>query len=341
MQILTFSDIHFGSHQNSLSYNKAALRTVEEYIQLCKQSHIKYGVFQGDWHNHRITIDVQTLHYSRMALQKLNQYFKSVDGRLYFCLGNHDLYYRRNRDINSLPFITENLRHIEVISEPLVEIFTDKKILFLPWLTPSDDLPNILGNSDASILIGHQEYSGFKWNINSSALTIGISPSMVKHFKLVLSGHYHSRQKKGNIEYIGSCLQMNFGDCNEKRGYTLVNLSNYTTEFIENTIAPKYYKIPMSHSVTELGELGKIEGNHIKIIEDIVFDYEKRIHYLELIEAKNPASLVVEPINEYDEEEVIEADEIEEVDTILIDLLSNHIERKDKKELVETLRAYL
>lgn len=335
--ILCFTDIHFGKQQHSRVYNESALQTVKEYIRHCKENDIKYGAFLGDWHENRISIDVSTMNYSYQALILLNEYFKSVNGTLYFIIGNHDLYYRHTRDLHSIPF-TNKLDHITPIESPQTINIDGTSVLFAPWLSKDEDFSVIASKTTASIMMGHHEFSSFKWNSNSFALTSGIPLTMVKHFKLVLSGHYHMRQHKKNIHYIGSCLQQNFGDCDNPRGFTVVDLKTCKLKFIENKKAPKFIQLKVSEALQNLDVL---TGNYVKIIEDEALTTEEYNQATIALHQANPLRLIYESYRGEDEEveELDSTDKMELVEIINELLLKS--EREDKEELVKLASKYV
>ena len=75
---------------------------------------------------------------------------------------------------------------------------------------------------------------------------------------LVISGHFHFRHEKkfknGTILYVGNPFQMDFGDCDNYKGYYLLDLDSMNYEFTENPVSPHYKKV----SLSEIVEAGTI-----------------------------------------------------------------------------------
>ena len=126
---LLFTDIHFGLKSNSLVHNQDCEAFVEWAIKLAKEQGCETGFFLGDWHNHRASINLQTLQFSVRALEKLSRAFDTF----YFIPGNHDLYYRDKRDIQSVAWA----KHL-----PKVKICNDwvnsGDVVISPWLVGDD-----------------------------------------------------------------------------------------------------------------------------------------------------------------------------------------------------------
>ncbi len=130
------SDVHLGTRDCK----------AEALNNFLKHNTCETCLFLGDWHNHRASINIVTLNYSLRALEHMNDNFEQV----YFIPGNHDLYYRDRRDIQSVEFA----RHL-----PRVTIcndwFTDGGVTIAPWLC-GDDYKR-LATMSGQYLFGHFE----------------------------------------------------------------------------------------------------------------------------------------------------------------------------------------
>ena len=104
-----FTDIHFGNKNNSKQHNKDCAGFVDWFIEQSKDC--ETCIFLGDWHHHRASVNVSTLNHSVENVGKLSRAFE----RVYMIMGNHDLYYREKRDLNSLPYadLFENVTLVE------------------------------------------------------------------------------------------------------------------------------------------------------------------------------------------------------------------------------------
>jgi DNA repair exonuclease SbcCD nuclease subunit len=81
-------------------------------------------------------------------------------------------------------------------------------------------------------------------------------------FKKILLGHYHRRQKIGdNILYVGSPLQLTFGEMGEEKGFTLLQDDGKTT-FVKNTESPVFLETP----VDALKSLERRPCDFVKVI---------------------------------------------------------------------------
>jgi DNA repair exonuclease SbcCD nuclease subunit len=90
-----FSDIHYGQKNNSKQYNDDCNKFIDWFVDNSKDC--ETCIFLGDFHHHRSGINISTLNHSVQAVKKLSENFEKV----YMIMGNHDLYYREKRDLNS------------------------------------------------------------------------------------------------------------------------------------------------------------------------------------------------------------------------------------------------
>lgn len=232
-KIISFTDIHYGLKRNSIEHNKDCDSFIDWVIDTAKEQGITECAFLGDWHHNRHTINVETLKYSFDGMHKLNKYFSKV----YFIVGNHDLYYRETREINSL-VMAEGLHNFVVIDKPT----TAGDMLFLPWLV-QDEWKEVK-KMKAKYIFGHFELPTFL--LNSMI-------SMPDHKELnaddfpsdsyVFSGHFHKRQNKNNVWYIGNAFPHTFDDTNDdERGCMILDRDTSTISFEAWEDAPKYRK---------------------------------------------------------------------------------------------------
>lgn len=87
------TDLHLGLKSNSEMHNDDCLHFIQWFIEKAKAEGCDTCICLGDWHNHRSSINIQTLHYSMMCLEALSKGFSQV----FTITGNHDLFFREKR----------------------------------------------------------------------------------------------------------------------------------------------------------------------------------------------------------------------------------------------------
>ena len=261
MKTLQFTDIHFGKHQNSTQHNQDAIQCVLWVCALAKQYNCDRIVFNGDWHDDRNKLNIETLNYSYNALNVLNQ--QSIP--VIMVVGNHDLYHRHNRDIDSLIF-TNNMDNIVVIRQPTAI----HDYLFCPFLFR--DEYKLLKTVEQPYVIGHFEFNGFVVTGSSHTLTDKDDHKLYNQPKRIFSGHFHRRQQKDNVVYIGNTFPMDFGDVNDMaRGCAIFDDAKPEAEqlrFFNWQDGPAYLSFKLSTVIDD--PINVIRPNsHVDIIMDI------------------------------------------------------------------------
>jgi DNA repair exonuclease SbcCD nuclease subunit len=197
-----FTDIHFGLKNNSRQHNNDCENFVKWFIDESKKFGAETCIFLGDWHHHRSSINISTLNYSISNLKRLSENFEKI----YFITGNHDLFYRDKREISSVIFANE-IPKIEVVNEILVK----DDVAIVPWLVGNEWKK--IQKIKCKYMFGHFELPNFKMNAMVEMPDHGeIQADHFSHIERVFSGHFHKRQHKGNISYIGNPFAHNYAD---------------------------------------------------------------------------------------------------------------------------------
>ena len=115
-KVACFTDIHFGLKGNSRVHNDDCEAFIHWFIQQAKAHNCETCIFLGDWHHHRSATNVSTMNYTVSNMERLGQAFENV----YVIMGNHDLFYRDKREINSMEYI-RNIPNIHIVNEWIVK----------------------------------------------------------------------------------------------------------------------------------------------------------------------------------------------------------------------------
>jgi DNA repair exonuclease SbcCD nuclease subunit len=259
-----FTDIHFGLKSNSLLHNQDCERFVDWFIATAQEQGCETGMFLGDWSHHRASINMQTLQYSLRALEKLSAAFD----RFYFIPGNHDLYYRDRRDIYS----TEWARHIPNIVI-VNDWFQEGDVIIAPWLVGDDH--KRISRLSSKYMFGHFELPHFKMNAMVEMPDHGeIQNEHFGGFDQVFSGHFHLRQHKRNINYIGNAFPHNFADAGDDERGCMILEWGAEPEYMAWPDQPLYHVWNLSHVMDHADNILK-PNMHVRVQLDIEISYEE------------------------------------------------------------------
>ena len=234
-----FTDIHFGMRQNSKHHNDDCEAFVKWFCKTARERDCDTAIFMGDWHHHRATVNVSTLNYTVNAIEHISKNFE----RFFFIPGNHDLYYREKRDLNSLPFIKQ-LNNVVLVNE----VLTEGNVSLVPWLVGEEWTK--MKRLDSQYAFGHFELPSFKMNAMVEMPDHGGLNS--EHFpnqEMVFSGHFHLRQKKGNVQYIGNAFPHNYADAwDDDRGMMILDFGGQP-EYVRWPDAPSFKTIDLTRLI--------------------------------------------------------------------------------------------
>lgn len=208
-----FTDIHFGLKSNSVQHNQDCSDFVDWFIKKAKEENCETCFFLGDYNHHRASINIQTMQFGLRALEKLNNSFEHV----YFIPGNHDLYYRDKRDVHSVEW-AKHLPNVTIVND----WFMQDDVVIAPWLVGEDHKK--LAKLSGKYLFGHFELPAFYMNAMVQMPDHGdVSDSDLVGFEKVFSGHFHKRQARNNIWYIGNAFPHNYADAgDDQRGMMIL-----------------------------------------------------------------------------------------------------------------------
>ena len=263
-KVACFTDIHFGLKSNSAVHNQDCEDFVDWYIAKAKEEGCDTGIFMGDWHHNRNSLNITTMDYSLRALEKLGQAFD----QFFFFPGNHDLYYKDNRDIHSVEF-GKYIPGVTVVHKPM----TVGGVTMCPWLI-GDEWKNI-GKQGGKYIFGHFELPSFFMNAMVQMPDHGeIQLKDFQSYELGFSGHFHKRQRRDNMIYIGNCFPHNYADnWDDERGMMILEWDS-EPKYHTWPNQPTFRTVKLSQLIDEADVIIKAK-QHLRVSLDIDISYEE------------------------------------------------------------------
>jgi UDP-2,3-diacylglucosamine pyrophosphatase LpxH len=303
-----FTDIHYGLKQNSRLHLQDCHRFVDWFIAEAKARDAETCIFLGDWSHHRASVNIATMNASIQDLKKLNAAFEKV----YFITGNHDLYYRDKRDLNSVEY-ARDLSNFVMVDEHFVQ----DDVAIMPWLV-GDEWKKVQ-KLKVKYFFGHLELPRFYMNAMVQMPDHGgLKPDHLKGPDYVFSGHFHKRQYSNNIHYIGNAFPHNYADAGDwERGAMFLEWDK-EPEYVNWEQCPKYKVILLSDLVSNHAEILD-EYTHARVKLDIPISYEEASFIREkMAEQYKVRELQLMPIKEEQEEYEGGDIQFESVDQIVV-----------------------
>lgn len=259
-----FTDIHFGLKSNSSTHNEDCLAFVKWATAKAKEEGCETCLFLGDWHNNRASINIVTLNYSLNALEHMSKNFD----RVLFIPGNHDLYYRDKRDVQSAEW-ARHIPNIQIVND----WYTEGDVIIAPWLCGDDakKIPKMQGK----YMFGHFELPGYMMNAMVAMPDHGeLKRDDFQGIEHVYTGHFHKRQTQKNITYVGNAFPHNYADAgDDDRGLTILEWGK-APEYHAWPDQPKYRVFQLS-DVLKHTEVMLQPNMHVRVNLDIDISYEE------------------------------------------------------------------
>ena len=263
-KVAVFTDLHVGLKSNSITHLRDCEEFVDWFIEQAKLEGCETCIFMGDWSHNRNSLNLFTLNTSLGLLEKLGAAFD----QFYWFPGNHDLFYKDKRDIHSSAFG----RHIPGVTV-VEEVTTIGDVTLVPWLV-GDEWKDI-SKVKSKYMFGHFELPLFYMNAMVQMPDHGeLQANHFVHQDYVFSGHFHKRQSRGKIHYIGNAFPHNFADTwDDKRGMMTLEWGS-EPKYIDWPDCPKYRVIKLSDLIDKQDEIMKSKM-HFKVNLDIDISFEE------------------------------------------------------------------
>ena len=259
-----FTDLHLGLKSNSKIHNDDCVEFVDWFIETAKSQNCETAIFCGDWNHNRNSINITTMNAGLECLERLGKSFE----RVIFFPGNHDLYYKDRRDMNSVAF-GRHVPGITMITDPIVM----DEVAFIPWLV-NDEWRN-LKKFKSRYMFGHFELPMFMMNAMVQMPDHGeLQLEDLKNNEYVFTGHFHKRQTQKNITYIGNCFPHNFADAgDDERGVMILEWGK-EPEFHAWPDQPTYRVLSLAHLIDHAANILRPKM-HVRVELDIDISYEE------------------------------------------------------------------
>jgi DNA repair exonuclease SbcCD nuclease subunit len=251
MKIALINDSHISARGDSQLFFDYFMKFFDDvFFPYLKENNIDTIIHAGDLMDRRKFVNFSILNQFR---ERFIRKLKDENITLHCVLGNHDVYYRNTNKVNSPKELFGN--DIIVHENPTVIDFDGLSVALLPWINKEnhDECMEFIKTVASPILIGHLELNGYQV-MRGMNFSGGLDANIFKRFEQVISGHFHCKQEKDNIYYLGTQYQITFADLDEVKGFHVFDTSNRSLEFIQNP-----YK--MFHTLRYNDESGKIKTN--------------------------------------------------------------------------------
>lgn len=312
MKVAIITDTHWCARKSSKVFQDYfELFYSKVFFPYLDENGIDTVIHMGDAFDSRKSIDLSGLDWTkRVVLEPLSKY------DVHMITGNHDCALKNTNKINSPDLLLKEYKNIKIYSSPTEATIGGLDILFLPWINTENEKQTfeLVKNTSCKVAMGHLEFQGFRVN---STLTMeeGLDGKLFEKFKLVFSGHYHTRSDNGTIYYVGNPYEMFWSDVDDLRGFTIFDTETLNHIHIKNPYS-LFHKIYYEDTNYQTFDTRKYEDKIVKVIVKKKTDLIKFEKFLDKLYASNVNEVKI--VENFDIEATEDLDEVDTEDTLTI-----------------------
>jgi|TARA_R110001583_G_scaffold1042_1_gene8942 DNA repair exonuclease SbcCD nuclease subunit len=339
MKIALINDTHFGARGDSQLFFDYFIKFFDNvFFPYIKEHDIKTVIHAGDLMDRRKFVNFNIL--SQVRTEFMDR-MREENVEMHCILGNHDVYYRNTNSINSIKELFSN--DLILYENPTIVNFDGLDIALFPWVNKEnyDESMNFLKTATAPIIIGHFELDGYQV-MRGIKYNGGMDAKVLERYDRVFSGHFHCRQEKNNVYYLGTQYQITFADLNETKGFHVFDTDTREITFVENPHR-------MFHTLTYNDKDGpvhyeesgyeKLKGSYIKLFvehKERPYSFDRFVD--KLYDAGVAKITTVEEVleSEWTKEEIV--DLAQDTVTIINNEIDGMQEVKDKDKMKKLIK---
>lgn len=242
MKVCILGDTHFGARNDNPTFHRFFERFYSEvFFPTLRERGIRNIVQVGDLFDRRKYINYVTLkECKRYFFDPLHYGGYQLDA----VIGNHDTYYKNTNRVNSphllLGEYAQSMRFYERSTEILMtdEFQQGVFVLLVPWICDDNrqQTMELIDKTQAQVCIGHLELQDFEMYRGQRIFHLekAFDHKLFQKFDVVLSGHFHHRQQRDNITYVGTPYEITWSDFDDLKGFHIFDTATRELEFIPN-----------------------------------------------------------------------------------------------------------
>jgi len=231
MKIALLGDCHFGASRSSVIVHNYFEKFYKFFFEYLDNNNISTVIQEGDLFDQRKDVHFTTVDWvDENFFSPI--YKQEID--LYVIAGNHDILYNNTSHINSVSLLCP--KSVAVVDlYPRTYSFGGVNIDFYPWINSGNEVESLefLKNSKSTYAVGHFQFADFPMHPGTLAES-GMDHKTFSKYDEVFSGHFHTISKQNNTRYTGTPCELNWSDCEDPKGFWILDTENGNTEFVQN-----------------------------------------------------------------------------------------------------------
>jgi len=241
MKVLLLGDTHVGARKDSIAFQEYFTKFYTDIlIPYIVKHKIKKIIQLGDFFDNRKSTHTRSLNWIKETLIKP---LAELNVDMYVICGNHDTVYKNSIQLNAINEHLGHYPHVHPISKCTKLKLGRITIDLIPWIAPENqkEVAEFVSKTKSKICCGHFEFSGYCMQ-KGMVSNHGISIKEYEKYEQVFSGHFHTSSTDGHIFYAGTPYELTWSDCNDPKGFNVLDTLKSTTKRVINPYK-MYHKI--------------------------------------------------------------------------------------------------
>lgn len=336
MKVAIITDTHYGARKNSKLFHDYFEKFYNEiFFPKLEEEGITTVIHMGDCFDSRKGVDFTALAWAKRVV------FDPLKERgitMHLMAGNHDCYYKNTNSVTSVDLLLSEYENVKVYTEATQVNVEGRDILFIPWINSENeqDALSKIKNSSSECAMGHLELKGFRAH-RGCIMEDGLDGSFFEKFRVVYSGHFHTRSDDSRIFYLGNPYEMFANDVLDKRGFHIFETETLQKTEVNNPYR-MFYNIYFEDSDYQLLDTSELSNKIVKVIVRKKTDAQKFEKFIDKIFSAGPAEMKVVENFQLIEAEDFEAEESEDTMSILARYVSESETELDKGVIQNLIR---
>jgi DNA repair exonuclease SbcCD nuclease subunit len=340
---IVLGDVHIGARSASTIVMEHQLNYFETvFFPYLKKHGITTILQLGDMFDTRkFSNHVVLYHWKK-------RFFKYMeDNKIEFItiLGNHDIAFKNTVEVNATTLFLSDYKNVKIIAEPTEMEVQGIKFLLLPWICENNRevIEAIVANTSATYCAGHFEFEGFEIHPGQVA-TEGEDKEKYSHFDTVFSGHYHTKSKKGNIQYVGIPYELTWIDYEDPKGFMLFDVKSQKTSFVRNAtpmfVKLHYNDLKQDKEYYKTIDVSLVKNSYVKLLVTNKTDPYQFDKLADLIASLEPIELkIMDEMEDFEDVDIEKEVEVENTTTLIEKFVKQVDTNLDKDKLIASLKS--
>lgn len=328
MKIAILGDVHLGASASSDAIHDYFEKFYSFFFDYLDKNDIKTIIQEGDLFDIRKFVHFNTLHRAK------TYFFDELEKRgkhMVTNAGNHDVLYKNTNLINAVRLLaTKQMTVIDMHPETL--LIGSKTFDIYPWINTQNvnACMEFLAKSKSDYAVGHFEFANFPMYAGTLA-TSGMNHKLFAKYTKVYSGHYHTISETDNILYTGTPCELTWGDCNDPKGFWVLDTETGVHEHIQNP-----YKLFEKISYVEgmSYNFSQVKEKYVKIVVVDKTDQKKFDAFVDNVNMNKPHDLkIIESSVVESVKDSVKLTDLVSTQDMLLDVVDNIDTNLDKPRL--------